>query len=74
MSYTTQGLEQVSANVYRQRDIANSYLIRTGRTATCVDFGDGTVLSRLPDLEIDTVTDVVMTITTATWPKVCTRP
>ena len=53
MSYTTPGLEQISANLFRQRDITNSYLIKSGRTATIVDFGDGTILSRLPDLGID---------------------
>jgi glyoxylase-like metal-dependent hydrolase (beta-lactamase superfamily II) len=61
VSYTTQGLEQISPNLFRQRDIANTYLIKTGRTATCVDFGNGTILSGLADLGIDAVTDVVMT-------------
>jgi glyoxylase-like metal-dependent hydrolase (beta-lactamase superfamily II) len=61
MSDLASGLDQLGPDLFRHRDTANAYLIRTGRTATCVDIGDGSILDRLAELGVDAVSDVVMT-------------
>src|SRR5262245_32047519 len=55
------GLVRLSSNLFRHRDTCDVYVIRSGREATAVDFGDGSVLDRLGDLGVDAITDVVMT-------------
>lgn len=52
---------ELAPHLFLHRDTTNVYVIRSGRTATCVDFGDGTVLDWLGALEVDGITDVVMT-------------
>jgi glyoxylase-like metal-dependent hydrolase (beta-lactamase superfamily II) len=54
-------LIELGPNLFLQRDTTNVYVIRSGGTATCVDFGDGTVLDRLGEIGVDEITDVVMT-------------
>ncbi len=51
----------VTPSVFLHRDTCNVYIIKNGRDAVLVDFGDGSVLQRLPALGIDRVTDVLMT-------------
>jgi len=43
------------------RDTCNVYVLRSGRDAVLVDFGDGAVLEHLADLGVDRVTDVLLT-------------
>lgn len=61
MSERRVGFTQLGPNLFRHRDTADAYLIRTGRTATAIDIGDGSVLDGLPEVGIDAITDVVMT-------------
>jgi glyoxylase-like metal-dependent hydrolase (beta-lactamase superfamily II) len=49
------------AGVVRYRDTCNVYVLRSGRDAVLVDFGSGDVLDHLGELEIDRVTDVLLT-------------
>jgi glyoxylase-like metal-dependent hydrolase (beta-lactamase superfamily II) len=43
------------------RDTCNVYVLRSGREAVLVDFGDGDVLDHLDELGIERVTDVLLT-------------
>jgi len=43
------------------KDTCNVYVLRTGRDAVLVDFGDGNVLDHLGDFGVDRVTDVLLT-------------
>ena len=43
------------------KDTCNVWVIRAGRAAICIDFGSGLVLDRLQELEIERVTDVLVT-------------
>src|SRR5688500_14112271 len=43
------------------RDTCNVYVLRNGRDGVLIDFGSGTVLDRLDELELDRVTDVLVT-------------
>ena len=43
------------------RDTCNVYVVRTGREAVLVDFGDGRVLDHLEELGVERVTDVLLT-------------
>lgn len=52
---------QIAEDVFLIRDTVNVYLVRAGREAIVVDFGDGAVLDRLADFGVDRVTDVLMT-------------
>jgi glyoxylase-like metal-dependent hydrolase (beta-lactamase superfamily II) len=52
---------EVAPGVFRVRDTCNVYVLRTGREATLVDFGSGGVLDRLDGLEVERVTDVLVT-------------
>ncbi|MFL6077903.1 MAG: MBL fold metallo-hydrolase [Mycobacteriales bacterium] len=49
------------SGVFRFRDTCNVYLLRTGRDAVLIDFGDGDVLDHLADYGVDRVTDVLVT-------------
>jgi glyoxylase-like metal-dependent hydrolase (beta-lactamase superfamily II) len=51
----------VSGSVSVVRDTCNVYVLRSGREAILVDFGGGSVLDRLDALELDRVTDVLVT-------------
>jgi glyoxylase-like metal-dependent hydrolase (beta-lactamase superfamily II) len=48
-------------DLIRVRDTCNVWAIRRGRDAVCIDFGSGLVLDRLDELELDRVTDVLVT-------------
>src|SRR2546421_12758233 len=48
-------------DVYQFTDTCNVYVIRNGREAVLIDFGSGDVLNELAALEIDRVTDVLIT-------------
>jgi glyoxylase-like metal-dependent hydrolase (beta-lactamase superfamily II) len=48
-------------NLYLHRDTTNVYVLVSGREATCIDIGDGSVLDHLDEFGVDSVTDVVMT-------------
>src|SRR3989442_962601 len=56
-------LARVSATdeLRRVRDTCNVWVIRRGREAICIDFGSGAVLDQLDDLEVDRITDVLVT-------------
>jgi glyoxylase-like metal-dependent hydrolase (beta-lactamase superfamily II) len=43
------------------RDTCKVYVLRSGSDAILVDFGDGDVLDRLPELGVERVTDVLLT-------------
>jgi glyoxylase-like metal-dependent hydrolase (beta-lactamase superfamily II) len=45
----------------RVRDTANVWVIRRGRDAICIDFGNGAVLDQLDELGVDRITDVLVT-------------
>jgi len=51
----------VAPSVALFRDTCNVYVLRTGREGVLVDFGDGRVLDHLEELEIERVTDVLLT-------------
>ena len=51
----------VAPSVVLFRDTCNVYVLRSGREAVLVDFGDGDVLEHLDELEVDRVTDVLLT-------------
>ena len=52
---------EIQPGVVRFRDTCNVYVLRAGREAVLIDFGSGAVLDHLADLEIDRVTDVLVT-------------
>ncbi len=52
---------RIAEDVFRHTDTTHVYLIRRGRDAIAIDFGDGSVLDRLGDFGIDRITDVLMT-------------
>ena len=51
----------ITPDVILFRDTCNVYVLRTGREAVLVDFGDGDVLAHLDRWGIDRVTDVLIT-------------
>src|SRR2546423_11771058 len=51
----------VAPGIVRFRDTCNVYVLRSGRDAVLVDFGNGDVLDRLDELGVDRVTDVLLT-------------
>ncbi|MDQ3404907.1 MAG: MBL fold metallo-hydrolase [Actinomycetota bacterium] len=51
----------IGSNVVLFRDTCNVYLLRTGREAVLIDFGDGDVLDHLAEFGVDRVTDVLVT-------------
>jgi glyoxylase-like metal-dependent hydrolase (beta-lactamase superfamily II) len=53
--------QPVAAGVSRFRDTCNVYVLRSGRSAVVVDFGSGAVLDHLDELDVDQVTDVLVT-------------
>jgi glyoxylase-like metal-dependent hydrolase (beta-lactamase superfamily II) len=52
---------RIAEDVVRHTDTTHVYLIRRGREAIAIDFGDGSVLDHLPEYGIDRITDVLMT-------------
>jgi glyoxylase-like metal-dependent hydrolase (beta-lactamase superfamily II) len=48
-------------DLIRVRDTCNVWAIRRGRDAVCIDFGSGLILDRLDELELDRITDVLVT-------------
>jgi len=48
-------------DLIRVRDTCNVWAIRRGRDAVCIDFGSGAILDRLRELELDRITDVLVT-------------
>jgi glyoxylase-like metal-dependent hydrolase (beta-lactamase superfamily II) len=53
--------QPVAPGVSRFRDTCNVYVLRSGRSAVLVDFGSGAVLDHLDELDVDRVTDVLVT-------------
>src|SRR5215210_2367072 len=53
--------ERISQHVSSFRDTCNVYVLRSGRDAILIDFGDGDVLDHLEELEVERVTDVLVT-------------
>lgn len=54
-------MRQLSDSLYLHQDTCNVYIIKSGREAVLIDFGDGTVLDSLGEIGIDRVTDVLLT-------------
>jgi glyoxylase-like metal-dependent hydrolase (beta-lactamase superfamily II) len=54
-------LVAISANLFRYRDTCDVYVLRHGREAVLIDFGSGAVLDELEAVDIDRVTDVLVT-------------
>jgi glyoxylase-like metal-dependent hydrolase (beta-lactamase superfamily II) len=54
-------LTEVAPGIGRFRDTCNVYVLRSGRDAVLIDFGDGAVLGELEALGVDHVTDVLVT-------------
>src|SRR5688572_8704077 len=48
-------------NVFLFEDTCNVYVIRNGREAVLVDFGNGDALDHLGEIGVERVTDVLMT-------------
>lgn len=57
----TGALERISENLYRYRDCANVYIVKSGAAALLVDFGTGDVLGRLAGIGVETVEEVLLT-------------
>ncbi len=57
----TGGLERISDNLYRYKDCANVYIVKSGDKALLVDFGTGDVLERLGEIGVETVEEVLLT-------------
>jgi len=53
--------ETLSPHLSCFRDTCNVYVLRSGREAIAIDFGDGDVLDHLDELGIDRLTDVLVT-------------
>jgi glyoxylase-like metal-dependent hydrolase (beta-lactamase superfamily II) len=53
--------QPVAPGVSRFGDTCNVYVLRSGRDAVLVDFGSGAVLDHLDELDVDGVTDVLVT-------------
>src|SRR4051794_19306379 len=54
-------IETLSPHLSCFRDTCNVYVVRSGRDAVLIDFGDGDVLDHLDALGVDRVTDVLVT-------------
>jgi glyoxylase-like metal-dependent hydrolase (beta-lactamase superfamily II) len=54
-------LVEVAPGIGRFRDTCNVYVLRSGRDAVLIDFGDGAVLDELDAFGVDRVTDVLVT-------------
>ncbi|HZT91317.1 MAG TPA: MBL fold metallo-hydrolase [Gaiellaceae bacterium] len=52
---------EIEPDVFALRDTCNVYVLRSGREATAVDFGSGSILDRLGELGVERLTDVVLT-------------
>lgn len=52
---------QITENLYLFQDTCNVYVIRSGNEAVLIDFGSGDVLDHLPEIDIERVTDILMT-------------
>jgi glyoxylase-like metal-dependent hydrolase (beta-lactamase superfamily II) len=53
--------DEVAPGVVRFADTCNVYVLRSGRDAVLIDFGSGAVLDQLAELDVDRVTDVLVT-------------
>ena len=53
--------EEVCPGVLRFRDTCNVYVLRSGRDAVLIDVGGGAILDHFEDLELDRITDVLVT-------------
>lgn len=54
-------MQTILDNLFLFRDTCNVYVIRSGREAVLIDFGAGTVLDHLGEIDVDRVTDVLLT-------------
>jgi glyoxylase-like metal-dependent hydrolase (beta-lactamase superfamily II) len=55
------GTGLIGSDVFLFRDTCYVYVLRIGRQAVLIDFGDGAVLDHLADFGVDEVTDVLVT-------------
>ncbi len=54
-------LQSLSTDLFLFEDTCNVYVLRSGSEAVLIDFGSGNVLSELPAIGVQRVTDVLMT-------------
>jgi glyoxylase-like metal-dependent hydrolase (beta-lactamase superfamily II) len=54
-------MKKISTNLFLYHDTCNVYVIKTGKTAVLIDFGDGNVLQHLDSIGVEKVTDIFMT-------------
>ncbi len=52
---------QISANLFLYRDTCNVYVVRSGREAVLIDFGDGKVKDELAEIGVEHITAILMT-------------
>jgi glyoxylase-like metal-dependent hydrolase (beta-lactamase superfamily II) len=52
---------QIADHLYLFRDTCNVYVLCSGREAVLIDFGSGDILDHLNEIDVDHVTDVLMT-------------
>src|SRR5688500_4525859 len=55
------GMLQISPNLFLHQDSCNVYIIRSENDAVLIDFGDGTVLEKLPELGVERISAILMT-------------
>src|SRR5215212_3618813 len=54
-------MKKITDELYLFYDTCNVYILRSGKEAVLVDFGSGSVLDHLNEIDVDHVTDVLMT-------------
>lgn len=54
-------MQQLTENVFLFEDTCNVYVLRSGSQAILIDFGAGDVLDRLHEIDVEMVTDVLIT-------------
>jgi glyoxylase-like metal-dependent hydrolase (beta-lactamase superfamily II) len=54
-------VKQITESVWLHQDTCNVYVVKNGRDAVLIDFGDGSVLDRLDEAGVHRVTDILMT-------------
>ena len=52
---------RIADQLYLFRDSCNVYVLCSGREAVLVDFGSGDVLDHLAEMDVERITDVLMT-------------
>ena len=54
-------MKKISTNLFLYEDTCNVYVIKTGKKAVLIDFGDGNVLQHLGSIGVDNVSDILIT-------------